>query len=140
MKLSRMVMDLEQGRVCTPAPQGAQGAHGMEERATDALCWRPHPAFEGVALKHLVAGADTGGALSCHMVRVQPGCRLAQHVHETQGELHEVVSGSGRAEAAGATLDYAPGVVAVIPSGTPHSVTAGPDGLVLLAKFFPALL
>jgi hypothetical protein len=38
-----------------------------------ALPWQPHPAFPGVHMKHLVLGADTGGALSCHLVRVAAG-------------------------------------------------------------------
>jgi len=105
-----------------------------------ALPWNAHPAFAGVALKHLVAGADTGGALSCHLVRIDPGCRLASHVHAGQWELHEVVGGSGTAGLDGKAADYRPGVMAGIPQGAPHEVTAGDEGLYLFAKFFPALL
>ena len=102
--------------------------------------WKAHPVFAGVALRHLVTAADTQGALSCHLVRLDPGASLASHVHDGQWELHEVVAGAGTAGLGDAVADYRPGVAAVIPKGTPHEVTAGPQGLTLYAKFFPALV
>ena len=102
--------------------------------------WKDHPAFAGVALRHLITGADTDGALSCHIVHLLPGASLASHVHDGQWELHEVVEGSGTAGLNMKLADYLPGVTAVIPRGVPHEVTAGPQGLTLYAKFFPALL
>lgn len=104
------------------------------------LPWNAHPAFAGVALKHLVRGADTQGALSCHLVRVAPGKSLKSHTHDGQWELHEVVAGSGEAGVGEARVAYLPGVSAVIPKGVVHEVTAGDEGLTLFAKFFPALL
>ncbi len=109
-------------------------------RDAGELPWNPHPAFEGVALKHLVRGEDTQGALSCHLVRLEPGKGLAGHLHEGQWELHEVLAGSGEAGLAGQRLTYLPGVTTVVPRGVPHEVTAGPEGLIFFAKFFPALL
>jgi len=102
--------------------------------------WAPHPKFAGVWLKHLVRGADTGGGLSCHMVRLEPGACLESHVHDAEWELHEVVAGSGTAGLGGREAAYAPGCLAVIPRGEPHAVRAGGEGLVLFAKFFPAAL
>jgi len=109
-------------------------------RDAEALPWKAHPVFAGVSMKHLVVAADTNGALSCHLVRLEPGARLASHVHEGQWELHEVVAGAGTAGLADKPVDYQPGVAAVIPRGVPHEVTAGETGLTLFAKFFPALL
>ena len=109
-------------------------------RQAAEIPWKDHPAFAGVALRHLVTAADTDGALSCHIVRLSPGASLASHVHDGQWELHEVVDGSGTAALNGAKADYLPGVAAVIPRGVAHEVTAGPEGLTLYAKFFPALL
>ncbi len=113
-------------------PAGARDVAG--------LAWNAHPAFDGVALKHLLRGADTGGAISCHLVRIGPGKALSPHVHDGQWELHEVVSGSGTVAIDGAAVAYRPGVSAVIPRGLAHEVTAGEEGLVLFAKFFPPLL
>lgn len=122
---------LAEGRlVMTPA--GAKNAADIP--------WNAHPAFAGVSLKHLVTGVDTDGALSCHLVRVEPGMRLESHVHQGQWELHEVVAGFGTAAIDGCAADYRPGVVAVIPKGVAHDVTAGDEGLCLFAKFFPALV
>lgn len=112
---------------------------GSTKNAAD-IPWNAHPTFPGVYLKNLVTGADTGGALSCHLVRVDPGYQLKHHVHGRQWELHEVVSGSGMADLDGQTTAYLPGVVVVIPKGKTHEVTAGNDGLYLFAKFFPALV
>lgn len=109
-------------------------------RDAGAFAWNDHPSFAGVAMKHLLRGEDTGGAVSCHLVRVAPGKALLPHIHEGQWELHEVVAGSGTAMIDGADMDYAPGVAAVIPKGLRHGVRAGEQGLVLFAKFFPALV
>ncbi|MFW5498216.1 MULTISPECIES: cupin domain-containing protein [unclassified Maridesulfovibrio] len=104
------------------------------------LEWNPHPAFEGVYLKHLITGDKTAGQLSCHIVRIDPGCTLETHIHENQWELHEIIGGSGNASLADKSTPYHPGKSAVIPKGKEHSVKAGPEGLTLLAKFFPALI
>ncbi|GAB7079194.1 cupin domain-containing protein [Megalodesulfovibrio paquesii] len=104
-----------------------------------SIPWNPHPAFAGVWMKHLICGADTTGRLSCHLIRVEPGCCLESHVHDAQLEVHEVVSGSATAEAGGKTMAYAPGVMAVIPQQMPHLVRAGEDGLWMRATFAPAL-
>lgn len=103
------------------------------------LEWNEHPTFKGVYLKHLILGADTGGLVSCHMVKVDAGCELACHAHPEQGELHEVICGTGDCTINDSMCSYYPGRMIVIPQGVPHRVVAGDDGLVLLAKFFPAL-
>jgi len=104
------------------------------------MAWNEHPKFRGVFLKHLVCAADTAGQLSCHIVKVDAGCELALHEHPDQWELHEVLSGEGLGTIGGCDSRYFPQRMAVIPNGVPHRVTAGGEGLVLLAKFFPALL
>lgn len=100
----------------------------------------PSKGNPGVTLKHLVTGADTGGVLSCHLVRLSPGSTIAPHVHEGRWELHEVVEGSGSCRVGETVLAYAPGTLAPLPPDRPHRVDAGPDGLVLRATFTPALL
>ncbi|KAB1439135.1 cupin domain-containing protein [Pseudodesulfovibrio senegalensis] len=102
--------------------------------------WNPHPAFTGVSLKATLCGADTNNAFSAHLVRIDPGCVIGMHTHETQCELHEVAEGSGQCVLAGEVLDYAPGVSAVMPVGAAHEVRAGKNGLKILAKFVPPLV
>lgn len=101
--------------------------------------WSKHPVFEGVELKHILISKDTGGAFSFHLVRIAPEKNIGSHVHGTQLETHEVISGSGTCVNDGITLDYKSGTVSIFPAGVPHEVHAGKDGLYLFAKFFPAL-
>jgi quercetin dioxygenase-like cupin family protein len=118
---------------------GTVNADGAAGSAAD-LPWHQHPTFAGVALKHLVTGAETGGAFSAHLVRLEPGAVIGDHVHETNWELHEVAGGSGECLLEGNAIPYEPGHVAVMPQKAAHRVRAGQDGLCLLAKFVPALL
>ena len=100
----------------------------------------PHKAFKGVYLKHLVTGGMTDGRVSSHLVKVDSHCVLETHTHPEQVEIHEVIQGTGECTIGGRTVPYAPGTVEVIPQNTPHKVTAGANGLYILAKFAPPLL
>ncbi|MFA7620899.1 MAG: cupin domain-containing protein [Aminobacteriaceae bacterium] len=117
------------GRMCTPDG----------ERAFDTLEWKKHPIFDGVELKHLVTGEQTGGAFSFHLVRIAPGKAIELHVHETQLETHEVIAGRGMCLNDGTEIPYNAGTISFFPVGVPHEVRAGEEGLSLFAKFFPAL-
>jgi quercetin dioxygenase-like cupin family protein len=102
--------------------------------------WLPHPKFDGAFLKHLILGADNDNHASCHLVRINPGCQLNDHIHENQWEYHHVIDGEARGYLEGKEMAYKPGVIAVIPQGKVHKVVAGESGLVLLATFLPALM
>jgi quercetin dioxygenase-like cupin family protein len=110
------------------------------EKSADRQEWAPHPVFPGVWMKHLVTGEDTGGLLSCHLVRIENGCEIGAHVHDASLELHEVLSGTGNCLVEGRDTEYQPGVCLVIPAGERHSVAAKGCDLHLMAKFTPALL
>lgn len=114
------------------------GSSAKEE--SPACSWIPHPSFPGVFLKHVVCGKQAGGRCSCHVVRVDPGCALCAHRHDSQMEVHHVLSGNGGMVLDGDTRAYFPGMLGVIPQGALHEVRAGEDGLVLLATFVPPLL
>ncbi|MCE1190512.1 MAG: cupin domain-containing protein [Ignavibacteria bacterium] len=101
--------------------------------------WQPHPRFVGVWMSDIVTGQQTGGALSIHKVKVEPGRVLQTHVHESQTEIHEVVQGTGVCSVSTEERDYRSGVVSLIPVNTPHEVHAGEEGILLTATFFPAL-
>ena len=98
--------------------------------------WVGHPEYPGVELKTLLAGELAAGRLRALLVRVAPGCALAVHIHENQWEMHEVLTGTGFSTLAGSTGEYTTGTLALIPAGVKHSVQAGENGLMLLAKFF----
>lgn len=105
----------------------------------DAIPWSPHAKFEGVALKHIITAKDTNGGFSFHIVRIMPHMKIGMHVHETQLETHEVIGGNGTCCLVGEKLAYDTGNIAVIPAGAQHEVQAGEEGLLIFAKFFPAL-
>jgi len=106
----------------------------------ESLPWNPHPKFTGVSLRHLVTGKDTGGRLSLHHVRVDPGCAIGDHAHAGQEEIHNVLAGTGTCTLAGRVIPYTPGVVGVMPADQVHRVDAGKEGLLLLATFSPPLV
>lgn len=101
--------------------------------------WSKHPTFEGVELKHIVTSEQTGGQFSYHLVRIAPNKKIGNHVHKTQLETHEVISGNGVCINESVEIKYEPGVISILPMNIPHEVTAGNEGLYLFAKFMPAL-
>ncbi|MEN6391612.1 MAG: cupin domain-containing protein [Syntrophomonas sp.] len=107
---------------------------------TRDIAWSEHTVSKGVFLKHIVRGEDTGGALSCHLVRVNPGELLDTHIHNGKLEIHQVLEGQGIAQVGDRTMDYKAGSVNVIPADMEHQVKAGPEGVFILATFSPALL
>nr|WP_319376969.1 cupin domain-containing protein [uncultured Methanoregula sp.] len=109
-------------------------------RGTDTLAWNPHPKFPGVALRHLVAGSDTGGRLSLHHVKIEPCCEIGDHTHPGMVEIHDVIAGSGICVLEGKEIRYAPGSMGVMPADQVHRVIAGKAGLLLLATFSPPLV
>lgn len=109
------------------------------ERDFSQLVWNAHPKFPGVALKHLLIGKDTGGTFSYHLVRIDPGKAIGDHLHDPQLETHEVIAGSGECVNGGTRITYQPGVVSVFQPRVRHEVTAGESGLKLFAKFMPPL-
>lgn len=105
-----------------------------------SLKWNEHQLFEGVFLKHLITEEETNGQLSCHLVKVNPGCSIDTHIHNEKLEIHEIIDGTGTCTIGESTISYQPGSVALIPADIPHKVVAESEGLFILAKFSPALL
>ncbi len=104
------------------------------------LNWNAHPKFKGVFLKHLVKGDITDKRFSCHLVKVEAGCEIGEHIHENNWELHEPIEGIGKGFVREKEINYEPGISVVIPEGVKHKVVAGNEDLYLLAKFVPALV
>ncbi len=113
----------------------------LPEKAIDfsQLVWNQHPTFDGVELKHIVTASDTNGTFSYHLVRIAPNKSILNHIHETQLETHEIISGNGVCMNNGYEIPYTPGVISIMPKAISHEVHAGNDGLLLFAKFIPAL-
>ncbi len=109
------------------------------DRNAGSIPWDPSPKFAGVFLRHLVTGRDTGGRLSLHHVRIDPGCSIGDHAHAGQVEIHDVLEGEGSCRVAGKEIRYGPGIMGIMPADTVHRVDAGEKGLLLLATFSPPL-
>jgi quercetin dioxygenase-like cupin family protein len=101
--------------------------------------WYPHPAMEGVFLKDLVTGKETGGAFSYHLVRVWKDHEVLDHNHDTQWEWNLVISGKGTFVFGNKEVPVAPGRTFVTPPKIHHAVIAGSGDISLLALFVPAL-
>lgn len=106
----------------------------------DKLTWSEHQMFNGVFLKHIVKGEDTGGSLSCHLVKINAYDLLDTHIHDGKLEIHQVLTGKGTAQVGDRSMEYKAGLVTIIPANTEHKVKADAEGLFILAVFSPALL
>lgn len=114
-------------------------ATDVGERDFSPLPWNPHPVFPGVALKHLVTSAESGGFFSYHLVRIDSGMTIGAHVHDPQLETHEVIAGKGVCVNGERKVEYVPGVLTLFRPKVRHEVSAGGEGLLLFAKFMPPL-
>ena len=101
--------------------------------------WVKHPVFDGVELKHLLTGKQTDNQLSYHLVRIAAHKKIGFHAHPTQAETHEVIGGDGKCIVGESQIPYTAGVITYFPMDVPHEIVAGENGLLLFAKFFPAL-
>ena len=111
-----------------------------QERDSDTLVWNPHAKFQGVFLKHLITGSDTGGRLSLHHVRIDPECAIGDHTHAGMVEIHDVIAGAGTCILEGKEIPYSPGSMGVMPADRVHRVIAGKSGLLIRATFSPPLV
>lgn len=105
------------------------------ERLFSNLPWNNHPTFAGVALKHLVTSNESNGMFSYHLVKIEPGHAIGDHIHDPQLETHEVIDGTGVCRNGELVNEYKPGVISIFPPRINHAVEAGNDGLLLFAKF-----
>ena len=77
--------------------------------------------------------------ISYHLVRIAPNKKIGNHIHADQLETHEVIYGDGVCMNEGVELEYSIGTISIMKKGMPHEVIAGDEGLLLFAKFIPAL-
>jgi mannose-6-phosphate isomerase-like protein (cupin superfamily) len=101
--------------------------------------WYPHPVFGDLEVKDIVTGASTEGKYSFHLLRLAPNGKVGLHSHETQLEVNEIIAGYGICVNGGKETDLLPGTTTVSPAKVEHKMSAGDEGLLLFAKFFPAL-
>jgi quercetin dioxygenase-like cupin family protein len=125
-----MINQIEQGNIFI----------SQQDFETEEIPWNKHATFSGVYLKHLVKGDQTEEKFSCHLVKVEAGCELGEHIHANNWEIHEIAAGTAVGYLEGNEMAYAPGTTAIIPAGSKHRVVAGDCDLYIRAKFIPALV
>ncbi len=119
---------------------GKIGYLGQEDLVVEDLEWYPHAKFKGVFQKNMVKGDTNGGKFSCHLVKIEDGFEIGDHIHEGRWELHEVVGGTGLGYMAGREIVYEPGVTVVVPDSVEHKIVANRGDVYILAKFIPAMI
>jgi quercetin dioxygenase-like cupin family protein len=102
--------------------------------------WRAPPGSEGVFLKDLATGRETGGKFSYHLVRIAKGCAVANHTHDGPWEWNTILRGSGTIVLGDKEIPVTAGQSCATPPRVPHAVRAGNEDLLLVAFFVPALL
>ena len=87
--------------------------------------------------KGYVARAVHGERITLAVVEIEPGVELPEHRHENE-QLGIVFEGSVRFRVGDEQRTLGPGWVWRIPSDTPHTVTGGDEGAVVMDVFSPA--
>ncbi|MBF8984760.1 cupin [Lutibacter sp. B2] len=101
--------------------------------------WNTIPNLKGVHLKDILISSETQGAISCHLVKIEPNCKIDLHTHPDHLEIHEVIQGAGHCILNTESHEYNCGTVSILPKNLKHEVIAGDKGLYLFAKFIPAI-
>ncbi|MBF8983419.1 hypothetical protein IZY60_07705 [Lutibacter sp. B2] len=55
--------------------------------------WNTIPNLKGVHLKDILISSETQGSISCHLVKIEPNCKINLHTHPDHLEIHEVIPG-----------------------------------------------
>jgi len=101
--------------------------------------WNASQKFAGVALKDLVGGGVTPN-ISMHLVKIEPGCEIAPHVHETNRETFHMLEGKGAILVNGEWKPWEAGDSATVPAGHKHGMkNAGDKTMLFLAIYTPAI-
>jgi len=108
--------------------------------AISNIKWNMHQSYKGVYLKHIIDGSITNNKISIHLVKVEPECKIENHIHKGKLEIHEVLEGNGNCIVENKKIEYYPGKINIIQENINHMVKAGKDTLYLLAVFTPSLI
>ncbi|MBS7643826.1 cupin domain-containing protein [Candidatus Bathyarchaeota archaeon] len=91
-------------------------------------------------MKTLITGAMSDNKLTFLVCELNPGGELFEHLHETQFEIHYIVSGSGVLTVENKKFNVQAGSIAIGPPKEKHSLkNTGDETMRFLAIFSPAL-
>lgn len=94
-------------------------------------------ALGAVDMRVVVDSAITGGRFAVAEFRGGAGPWTVRHAHEHMEESFYVLEGAFEFSVGDATLDAHAGSFVYVPRGTPHIMTAAPQGGALLTLFTP---
>jgi quercetin dioxygenase-like cupin family protein len=83
-----------------------------------------------------LARAVHGEELTLAVVEIEPGAQLPEHRHANE-QFGMVIEGTVLFRVGDEVRPLEPGAIWRIPSNTPHTVTGGPSGAVVLDVFSP---
>jgi quercetin dioxygenase-like cupin family protein len=102
--------------------------------------WPAEPGELDCFSRDLVTSVETG-AMSAHHLRIEPGGEFKPHTHESETEVHFVISGSGQALDGDQWEDVIAGDVALALPGIVHGLrNPNSDPLFILCVFSPPLV
>ena len=111
----------------------------MPSNVKEGATFTKHPTQEGVFLKHLFTGSDTGGCLNNLEVNIVPGFQIAPHAHDDSSEFFYVVGGHGEFLDGTEWKAIKEGDAFMAPMKMNHSIkNTGNKTLVLFSTFCPA--
>jgi quercetin dioxygenase-like cupin family protein len=84
----------------------------------------------------VVGRAVSGNEASLVAVSLEPDADVPEH-HHVNEQTGMLIHGAMTFRIGGESQDLTPGSTWVIPADVPHSVTAGPDGALLIELFAP---
>jgi len=84
----------------------------------------------------VVVGAVHGERITLGVVELEPNSVVPEHQHQNE-QLGMVLQGSVTFRVGDETRELGPGSTWCIPSDSPHEVTTGPDGAVVIDVFAP---
>jgi len=91
----------------------------------------PQDIWNGVSVR-----AVHGERITLGVVELEPNAVVPEHSHENE-QLGMVLSGSLTFRVGEESRELGPGSTWCIPSNTPHEVTTGPEGAVVIDVFAP---
>jgi mannose-6-phosphate isomerase-like protein (cupin superfamily) len=102
--------------------------------------WSTEPDQKGCFSKNLATRAETE-ALSAHHLWIEPGGGFKPHVHESETELHFIISGIGQVLIGERWAEVVAGDAVLAFPGIVHGLrNSGSDPLFVLCVFSPPLV
>ena len=110
-------------------------------RSVEEISWIPHPAAQGVKVKHLISEKEHGLNVTCMLVNIPVGKQVPEHLHEEQDDVLYPLKGRAVMWVDGTgNFSLEPGVIVRVPKGVKHKISDVTENLVIYDVFCPSLI